>query len=92
MEKQEGINGIIDISRGGVALENNNSLKVGDVVPVHIKYKDTDVNAQVKVVTATKTRAGAEFINLDNTIANQLLFMNIMLEADNDMLVTRIRT
>ena len=91
MEKQDGINSLIDISRGGIALEHNNSLKAGDIIPVHLKYKDTDVQAEVRIVDTNGTRAGAEFINLDETLANQLLYMNIMLEADNDLLVTRIK-
>ena len=33
--------------------------------------------------------AGAEFTNLDKSVANQLLYLNIMLEADNEMLATK---
>lgn len=91
MEKSENINQILDISRGGIAVKHNNSLKVGDVIPVHLKYKDLDINANVKVVSASSTRAGAEFTNLDKAIANQLLYLNVMLEADNNILATRFK-
>lgn len=91
MEKSGNINQILDISRGGIAVKHNNTLKVGDVIPVHITYKHLDINANVKVVSASATRAGAEFTNLDKTIANQLLYLNIMLEADNNLLATRFK-
>ena len=92
MEKtNNGINSLIDISRGGIAVKHDNNLKVGDVLPVHIQYKDLDINTNVKVVSATKNRAGAEFVNLDKAIANQLLYLNILLEADNNMLVTSFK-
>ena len=91
MEKSENINQILDISRGGIAVKHNNTLKVGDVIPVHITYKNLDINANVKVVSASTTRAGAEFTNLDKAIANQLLYLNVMLEADNNILATRFK-
>jgi hypothetical protein len=90
MEKSKNINQLIDISRGGIAVRHNNSVKVGDVLPVHIAYKDLDINADVKIVSATTNRAGAEFINLNENIANQLLYLNVLLEADNNMIVSRI--
>ena len=74
------ISGLIDISRGGVAVRHSNNLKVGDVVPVQISCGDMEINADVKVLTANNSRAGAEFINLDRATANKLLYMNIMLE------------
>ena len=90
MERSENVSKLIDISRGGIAVRHNNTVKVGDIIPVHIAYKDLDINANVKVVSATTNRAGAEFINLDENIANQLLYLNVLLEADNDLLVSRI--
>ena len=84
-----GVSQLIDISRGGIAVKHNNDLKVGDILPVHIQYKDLNINANVKVVSATSNRAGAEFTNLDKSVANQLLYLKIMLEADNEMLATK---
>ena len=74
------IDSIIDISRGGMAVKHHKQLKVGDVVPVQISYGDLDINANIKVVTATDVRAGATFVNLDKATANKLLYMNILLE------------
>ncbi len=79
------VSSLVDISRGGVALTHNNSLKVGDVVPVHIKYGDLNIDADVKIVTASDVRAGAEFVNLDGTTANRLLYLNLMLEEDQKL-------
>ena len=74
------IDSILDISRGGIAVTHHNDLKVGDVVPVNISYGNLNINADVKIVSATDRRAGAEFINLDQATANKLLYMNILLE------------
>ena len=75
-----GIDGLIDISRGGIAVKHDNSLQVGDVIPVHLTYGDLDINADVKVVTSSTNRAGAMFVNLDQATANKLLYLNILLE------------
>ena len=75
-----GIDGIIDVSRGGIAVKHNSNLQVGDVIPVHIKYGDLDINANVKIVTSNSNRAGAMFVNLDKATANKLLYLNILLE------------
>ena len=80
LEQNNQITSVLDISRGGIAVTHNNTLNVGDVVPVHITYGDIDVNADVKIVSATKERAGAEFVNLDEATANNILYMNIMIE------------
>lgn len=61
-------------------MTHHNDLKVGDVVPVQISYGDLNINADVKIVSASDRRAGAEFINLDQATANKILYMNIMLE------------
>ena len=80
-EQKAGASSLIDISRGGIALVHEGNLKVGDVIPVHIVYGDLDINADAKIVSATSTRAGAEFINIDKSLANQLLYLNILLES-----------
>ena len=87
LEKQNnGVDSLLDVSRGGIAVRHNNSLKVGDVVPVHLAYGDLDINANVKIVSATSSRAGAEFVNIDKALANQLLYLSILLESNNNML------
>ena len=75
-----GIDELIDVSRGGIAVTHSNKLKVGDVVPVHLTYADLDIKANVKVVSASTTRAGAEFVNLDKATANKLLYLSLLLE------------
>jgi len=74
------VDSVVDISRGGIAVTHHNTLKVGDVVPVHLTYGNIDVRANVKIVSATRDRAGAEFVNLDEATANNILYMNILLE------------
>ncbi len=74
------ISSVLDISRGGMAVAHNRDLKVGDIVPVQISYGDLNINTDVKIVSATDRRAGAEFINLDQATKNKILYMNIMLE------------
>ncbi len=80
-----------DISRGGVGLLHNNTLHKGDILPVKIVYKDISIPAYIKVLTASNKRAGAMFINLDKPKANKLLYLSIVLESDNNQLVTRFR-
>ena len=75
-----GVDQLIDISRGGIAVKHDNALQVGDVIPVHLTYGDLDINAEVKVVTSTADRAGAMFVNIDQATANKLLYLNILLE------------
>ncbi len=91
-DTQNGVEGLIDISRGGVALKHNNTLKEGDIIPLHITYKDITVHTQVQVTNATETRAGAKYINHSQSLTNKLLYLSIMLEADNNMLKTKLST
>lgn len=65
---------------GGIAVSQDNSLQVGDVVPVHITYGDLDIEADVKIVTAGNNKAGGQFVNLDQATANKLLYLNLLLE------------
>ncbi len=81
---------LIDISRGGVALKHNNTLFVGDIIPVQITYKDTKINTNIRIVFVNQTRAGAEFVEEDKTIENQLMYLNIQIEADNHMIATKL--
>ena len=74
------ISSIINISRGGVQVATNGNVKVGDIVPVHVKYGDLDFSAQVKIVSANKNIAGGEFVNLNKATANKLLYMNLLME------------
>ena len=80
LDATDKISSIVDISRGGIAVTHQNNLKVGDVIPVHLTYGDIDIDADVKIVTASDVRAGAEFINLDSATANRILYLNLLLE------------
>ena len=75
-----GVNSIIDISRGGIAMGQDNTLEVGDVVPVHITYGDLDIEADVKIVSTAQNKAGGQFVNLDQATANKLLYLSLLLE------------
>ena len=91
LEQNSRIDKLLNISRGGIGFEHSNNVKTGDIIPVELTYKDIELIAEAKVVFSTDTQAGAEFINLDKPTANQILYLSIMLEADNDMLITRLK-
>ena len=73
---------LTDISRGGVSLTHNKKLKVGDVVPVHLKYGDLEINANVKIVSASDVKAGGKFIDLDQATANKLLYLSLLIKDE----------
>ncbi len=79
-ESDSGADAILNISRGGVQLSHHKTLKVGDVIPVKVKYGDLEINANVKIVSASDVKAGGEFIDLDQATANKLLYLNLMLD------------
>ena len=83
MEPNENLISILDISRGGMAVSHSKQLKVGDVIPVNFSYGNMNVNADVKVVSASDRRAGTQFVNLTEATANQLLYMSLIMEGNN---------
>ena len=83
LETGHGVEQLIDISRGGISIKHGKDIKVGDVVPVHIGYGNLDINADVEIVSTTGSRAGAKFVNLDSATANQILFLNMILDDVN---------
>lgn len=91
LEKSNKIDGLLDVSRGGIAVSHHNDLKVGDVVPVHLTYGDLDIKTNVKIVTATTSRAGAMFVDLDQATANKLLYLNILLEDSMNLSFNNLR-
>ena len=74
------VGGILNVSRGGVLLSHNKTLKVGDVVPVHLKYGDIEIDANVKIVSANDETAGGEFVDLDLATANKLLYLSLLMD------------
>ena len=83
-ESEPTVDGILNISRGGVQLSHNKTLKVGDIVPVHIKYGDIEIKTEVKIVSASDVTAGGEFINLDLATANQLLYLSLLMDGKSN--------
>ena len=79
------VSGILNISRGGVQLSHNKTLKVGDIVPVHLKYGDIDIQANVKIVSANDRTAGGEFVDLDLATANQLLYLSLLMDGNGNI-------
>ena len=79
-ESNSNVTALSDLSRGGVSLKHKNSLKVGDIVPVHIKYGDIEVDANVKVVSANDVKAGAQFVDLDKATANKILYLSMLVK------------
>ena len=77
-ESTDEVVSISDISRGGVSLKHKGKLKVGDVVPVHLTYGDLEINANVKIVSASDVKAGGKFIDLDQATANKLLYLSLI--------------
>ena len=77
-ESTDDVIAISDISRGGVSLKHNKKLKVGDIVPVHLSYGDLEINANVKIVSASDVKAGGQFIDLDQATANKLLYLSLI--------------
>ena len=86
-ESTDDVVAISDISRGGVSLKHNKKLKVGDVVPVRLTYGDLEINANVKIVSASDVKAGGKFIDLDQATANKLLYLSL-LEKDQPIAQT----
>lgn len=82
---------LINISRSGLSLENDNNIKIGDTIPVHIKYKDIDIKTPVEIVSSDNKRAGGRFVSQDKDIINNLLYLSIILEFDNGLLVTSFK-
>ena len=88
-ESSNDVVAVTDISRGGVSLKHNKKLKVGDIVPVHLKYGDLEINADVKIVSASDVKAGAQFVNLDKATANKLLYLSLL--AKDEAIVQTIQ-
>lgn len=72
------------ISRGGITIAHNNTLKTGDVFPIHIKYGDIDINSTVKVTNASDYIAEAEFTNIAQSTANKLLYLSLIIEGGGE--------
>ena len=80
LEVGNGVERLLDVSRGGISMIKSKEVKVGDVVPVHIGYGNLDIKADVEIVSTNSSRAGAKFVNLDQATANNILLLNMLLD------------
>ena len=80
---------VIDISRGGIAIKNNNKYSIGDIIPVKISYRGLEITPNIKIVRLNSDIIGAKFATNETAIDNQLIYLSIKLESDNGQLVTR---
>ena len=78
------IKNILDISSGGLAIEYNGTLKVGDQFTINLTYKNVAIIQEVKVVRINGNIAGLKFINLDEATANKILYINMLLSQERE--------
>lgn len=90
-QKTPRIIAIVDISRGGISVTHDGSLKVGERMVVSLSCHGMDVSPEVEVVRVTGNNAGMKFINLDKSTANKILYMNMFMAEKNDNLQTSSR-
>jgi hypothetical protein len=76
------VKGILDISRSGVSLSHDGNLNVGDVVPIELTYGDVNIKTNVKIVSKTNTRAGGQFVDLDDVTAKKILYLSMLDGSD----------
>ena len=74
---------IIDISKGGLAVEHDGSLKKGEEFVINLTYHDVTASPEVRVVRVNGNKAGLQFINLDNATANKILYINLSAAKEN---------
>lgn len=89
-QKTPRIIAIVDISRGGIAVTHDGSLKVGEKMVVSLSCHGIDISPEVEVVRVSGNNAGMKFINLDKSTANKILYMNMFM-ADDKTLQTSSR-
>lgn len=89
-QKTPRIIAIVDISRGGIAVTHDGSLKVGEKMVVSLSCHGMDISPEVEVVRVSGNNAGMKFINLDKSTANKILYMNMFM-ADDKTLQTSSR-
>lgn len=77
-----------DISRGGLLVVHDGSLKLNEKLSVNLTYNDISANVEAEVVRlGSNNQAGLKFINLDKATANKILHMNMSLQANKEIKV-----
>lgn len=72
-----------DISRGGLLVVHDGSLKLNEKLSINLSYNDISTNVEVEVVRLNaNSQAGLKFINMDKATANKILHMNMSLQAN----------
>ena len=80
------IQGIVDISKTGLAVKTDGSLKINDEVKVNFAYKGIEVEATAKVMRVNQSNniAGLKFTDLDTLTANKILYLSMLIEAQKE--------
>lgn len=73
---------IYDISTTGVSVKNDRKLKRGKTTKITIKFDDVDITLNAKVVKVEGNKAGLEFIDMPQDVANKILY-KYMQKADS---------
>lgn len=81
---------IIDISKTGLAVEHDGTLKVGDRMVLDLNIHNIKASPEVEVVRVSGTNAGMKFINLDKATANKILYMNMYSAKETEPSVSKL--
>ena len=74
---------ILDISKGGLAVEHDGTLQKGEEFMINLSYHNITATPEVQVVRVSGNKAGLQFINMDNATANKILYINLFAAQDN---------
>lgn len=81
---------IIDISKTGLAVEHDGTLKVGDRMVLDLNIHNIKASPEVEVVRVSGNNAGMKFINLDKATANKILYMNMYSAKETEPSVSKL--
>ena len=74
---------ILDISKGGLAVEHDGTMQKGEEFMINLSYHNITATPEVRVVRVSGNKAGLQFINMDNATANKILYINLFAAQDN---------
>ena len=83
-QERKRIIAIENISRGGIAVVHDGSLKKGERFVIDLDYHNIKASPEVEVVRVVNDRAGLKFINMDKATANKILYMNMFTAEAED--------
>lgn len=88
INEQSGIVSVLDISKGGLLVMHDGSLKINEKFVIELSYNDISTRVETEVVRlGADNMAGLKFINMDKATANKILYMNMSLRANRDVKV-----